>query len=523
VLPVANYKLHSQAAFIHHLNKSYKNCMRIQNKLLAIIFLTSALLVTIQVLVMQWSLGKGMVDYVNAKELETLAPVASALVEIYQEQDSWHNLQNNNRRFKRLIDTQLRGTGFGSPAPGNARQQPERTGQLRDGLHQLPPNNRNQRRPPPPPRGGNRGERPLLPLYVLLDANKNIVVGRQYNEHAFNLLKLTLDDQIVGYFAVSKRDHLADGYELNFIEQQQRYILFIALVLLLIALVIAIPLAKHFVDPIKKLAAAMSQLTTGAYKQRINLKRKDEFSQLSRDFNELAATLEHNENARKRWLADISHELRTPVAVLKGEMEAILDGVRPLTMERIKSANEEVKQLEKLLEDLHELTRNDLGTMHYRKEKVDVVRVLQEAKGTYETLLAENELQIAFDCSLKNAWVYADKKRLRQLFGNLFTNAAKYAFAGNKVVIDVSTANEDNQNILQIRFEDNGQGVDEKHLAKLFEHLYRVESSRNRELGGSGLGLAICKKIAEAHHGSISAYKSKLGGLGIIIKLPLEA
>jgi two-component system sensor histidine kinase BaeS len=496
--------------------------MRIQNKLLAILFLTSAVLVTVQVLVMQWSLGKGMVDYVNAKELEALAPVSSALVEVYQEQNSWQSLLNNNRRFRRLIDEQLIGTDFSQASAKNARRMPRRNGPLIGGDNLFEPNDRNKRPPPPPPRNGTRGEPPPLPFYVLLNADKKVVVGRQDKERSFNTLKLVVNEQIVGYFGVSKRDQLTDGYELNFIEQQQRYILFIALALLLIAIVVAIPLATHFVDPIKKLTAAMSQLTSGFYKQRINLKRKDEFSQLSRDFNELAATLEQNEDARKRWLADISHELRTPVAVLKGEMEAILDGVRPLNMERIKSSNDEVKQLEKLLEDLHELTRSDLGTMHYRKEKVDIVNVLQQAKSTYETLLADNKLQVTFVCSLKNAWVYADKKRLRQLFGNLFTNAAKYALDGNVLSIEVSAGNDDNQNNLKITFEDNGQGVDETQLPKLFEHLYRVDSSRNRALGGSGLGLAICKKIAEAHHGSIHAYKSTLGGLGIMITLPLE-
>jgi two-component system sensor histidine kinase BaeS len=155
----------------------------------------------------------------------------------------------------------------------------------------------------------------------------------------------------IGFLAVSKRDQLTAGYELNFVEQQQRYILFIALGLVLVAMLIAMPLAAHFVKPIKRLTSAMSKLTSGEYQQRIDLKRKDEFAHLSRDFNELAATLQQNEQARKRWLADISHELRTPVAVLKGELEAMLDGIRPLSLERIQSANEEVKQLEQLLDD----------------------------------------------------------------------------------------------------------------------------------------------------------------------------
>ena len=333
-------------------------------------------------------------------------------------------------------------------------------------------------------------------------------------------MDIVVEDRVVGFLAVSKRDHLTTGYELSFVEQQQRYIVLVALGLILVAMLIAIPLAAHFVRPIKRLTAAMSMLTSGEYQQRIDLKRKDEFAQLSRDYNELAATLQQNEQARKRWLTDISHELRTPVAVLKGELEAMLDGVRPLSLERIQSSNEEVKHLEKLLDDLHELTRNDLGTLHYRKESVDLIPLLREEANHYYTLLDEKNIEVKFGILPKQAIIFGDTKRLKQLLGNLFTNTAKYASDGN--ILKVSAEVSQQQNEIYLRFEDNGAGVDAEDLPKLFEHLFRVENSRNRETGGSGLGLSICKKIVDAHHGKISAFASDLGGLGILIVLPME-
>ncbi|MBL4629720.1 MAG: HAMP domain-containing protein [Paraglaciecola sp.] len=500
--------------------------MRIQNKLIAIFFITSVVLVVAQVLVMQWSIGKGMIDYVNERELKALNGVAASLASLYEKEDSWIKIRGDHRRFRKIIKQGLTGSEFDSfKGPRRPNRPPNRSNDPRSndprsdfaawqsGLFNQPKGRRGEFGGPPP--------NPEVEVsYALLDLNKELLVGYYPAKQSFNFIDVLVEEQLVGFLAVSKRVHLAAGYELNFVEQQQRYIALIAIGLILIAMFIAMPLAAHFVKPITQLTAAMSMLTSGEYQQRIDLKRKDEFAQLSRDFNELAATLQQNEQARKRWLADVSHELRTPVTVLKGELESMLDGVRPLSLERIKSSNEEVKQLEKLIDDLHELTRNDLGTLHYRKESLDFVALLQGEANHYYTLLSEKGIAVKFAALPKDAIVFADIKRLKQLLGNLFSNTAKYASGGNTLKISVDI--EQHKHEVHLRLEDNGPGVNEANLAKLFEHLFRVENSRNRNTGGSGLGLSISKKIVEAHHGEISAFASDLGGLGILIILPME-
>jgi two-component system sensor histidine kinase BaeS len=500
---------------------SYRNGMRIQNKLIAIFFATSVLLVVAQVLVMQWSIGKGMIDYVNDRELKALSGVASSLAQLYQKEGSWQQISGKHGRFRNIINTGLADSEFGLPQGNRPLSRPRdsrpRFGQGRPEINDQNMGKRAKPNGPPP----NRGGPPVFEVsYALLDFDKTFLAGLYSDKLSFSYLDIVVEEATVGFLAVSKRDQLTAGYELNFVEQQQRYILFIALGLVLVAMLIAMPLSAHFVKPIKRLTAAMSKLTSGDYKQRIDLKRKDEFAQLSRDFNELAATLEQNEQARKRWLADISHELRTPVAVLKGEMEAMLDGVRPLSLERIQSSNEEVKQLEQLLDDLHELTRNDIGTLHYRKDSLNLTSLLHEEVNHYQTLLEENGINVSFGELPSELFIFADAKRLRQLIGNLFTNTVKYINDGDMLKISANVLLESHQ--VEIRFEDNGGGVEEQNLSKLFEHLFRVENSRNRETGGSGLGLSICKKIVEAHHGNISAFASDLGGLGILIVLPME-
>jgi two-component system sensor histidine kinase BaeS len=499
--------------------------MRIKNKLIAIFFVTSVALVIAQVLVMQWSIGKGMIDYVNERELKALSGVASSLAELYQQDGSWQEIDGKHQRFKYIIEQALVDSEFtlgpNQRPPNHPKGLRQEDGQRRPKRDKPPKPNRDDppigRRGPPPGQNG----RPMFEAsYALLDEGKALLAGLYSSQFSYSYVDIIVESNVVGFLAVSKREHLTSGYELNFVEQQQRYIIFVALGLILIAMLIAIPLAAHFVRPIKRLTAAMSMLTSGDYQQRIDLKRKDEFAHLSRDFNELATTLQQNEQARKRWLADISHELRTPVAVLKGELEAMLDGVRPLSLERIQSSNEEVKQLEKLLDDLHELTRNDLGSLHYRKESLDLVVLLHEEANHYSTLLDEKNIEISFDKLPNEAIIFGDAKRLKQLFANLFTNTAKYASEGN--LLNISAKVEQQTNELQLRFEDNGSGVHAIDLPKLFDHLFRVENSRNRTTGGSGLGLSICQKIVEAHHGKISAFASDLGGLGILIILPME-
>ena len=142
----------------------------------------------------------------------------------------------------------------------------------------------------------------------------------------------------------------------------------------LVALV-TLPLARHLVEPLKLITQGMHKLTQGDYQQSINLKREDELGRLSRDYNELAHSLAESETTRKRWLANISHELRTPVAILRGELEAMLDEVRPLNKKNIASANDEVKHLQRLIDDLNLLTSADIGGMRYRKKNEELTKV----------------------------------------------------------------------------------------------------------------------------------------------------
>tara|TARA_R110000744_G_scaffold19280_3_gene50936 strand:+ start:1066 stop:2571 length:1506 start_codon:yes stop_codon:yes gene_type:complete len=500
--------------------------MKIQNKLFIFLFSFSLMLVTVLVLLMQWSIDKGMVEYVISKEVETLQPVLTQITDEYKVENNWQSLAGKHRRFHHLITQQLANSDF--DVEKNLLTTQGVTDKKR---HNKPRFEADSTKNRPPPRHNNFADFPPRPPkseahYALLDADENVIVGNYLSTLDYKKIAIEVDSRVVGYFAVSKRNQLTQGYEVEFIEQQQEYLWLIALLVMCLVTLVTFPLARHIVEPIKLITRGMHKLTQGDYQQSIQLNRKDELSELSRDYNELALTLVKNESTRKRWLANISHELRTPVAILRGELEAMLDSVRPLTHANIASANDEVKHLQCLIDDLNQLNSTDIGGMGYRKQPEELVQLMQSEAGKYRSYLSDAGINLMLELSENEVYIYADKTRLYQLFENILNNCIKYSSASKlKVSLIVNKFEEslaaNNKGNVTIKFEDDGIGVDEEHLTHLFEYLYRVEDSRNRETGGFGLGLSICQNIVIAHQGEISAGKSSLGGLAITITLPL--
>jgi len=481
--------------------------MKIHNKLFLVFFGFSLVLVTALVLLIQWSIGKGIAEYVNSKEIEALKPLAVTLQDEYKRNNSWDGIKGRDRHFGHLLFQHAQDLGP----------------QYQSSEYEQKPSTRPSRIDEfaPPPERKRRRPIDLNEGFAVFDTNNVTIVGHYIEDIDYNKIALVADKANIGWLMVPKHKQIIDGYELDFIEQQQSYLWLIALITMLLVILITLPLARHLAEPIKKIILGMHKLTQGNYQQHIDLKRKDELGELSRDFNELALTLYENESARKRWLANISHELRTPVAILRGELEAILDGVRPLEKENIESANDEVKHLQHLIDDLHRLTSADIGGMHYRKQSLDVGLWLESEVPKYTSYLAAANIQLEVKKQQGEYLAFVDSTRLCQLFENIMCNCIKYS-SGDLVRLSWETITKEHQKHMLITVEDNGIGVAEHHLPHLFESLYRVDNSRNRQTGGSGLGLSICSHIVTAHQGDIKAAKSYLGGLAVIIELPLE-
>jgi two-component system sensor histidine kinase BaeS len=232
----------------------------------------------------------------------------------------------------------------------------------------------------------------------------------------------------------------------------------------------------------------------------------------------MAQTLEEYERLRRQWISDIAHELRTPLSVLRGEIEALKDGVRQVNRETLDSLYSEARYLSKIVNDLHELSLADTGALAIKKVPIDPVLILNETLGRFKQRFAEQRITILNKLENRPPMtIIGDGDRLQQLFSNLLENTLRYADAPGTLKL----GQERTENRLTLFLEDSGPGVPEEALDRLFDRLFRVDRSRSRTLGGSGLGLSICKSIAKALGGEIRAVNANSGGLRIEVELVL--
>ncbi|PLK50939.1 two-component sensor histidine kinase [Uliginosibacterium sp. TH139] len=355
---------------------------------------------------------------------------------------------------------------------------------------------------------------------TLLDAERLFVIGYpgQIDDDRIER-PIRVNGQIVGWLSLARFQSVTEVGAQRFERAQQRATWLIVAAAILLAAAIAWWVARAVLLPIRRVARATHELAGGNYARRVPEIGEDEVGQLSRDFNHLALTLERNETLRREFMADIAHELRTPLGILHGELEAIEDGIRPFSREALHSLQSEVGQLNKLVTDLNDLALTDVAALAYRKENIDLAACVAEVTERCAPRLAQHALQLQCALPTQPVMVFADPARLRQLLHNLLENSCRYTDSGGQLQWRLDTTGHPAEAIL--RCEDSAPGVAVELLPRLFDRFYRVEGSRNRASGGAGLGLAICRNIVQAHDGQIEATASSLGGLAITIRLPL--
>ena len=363
----------------------------------------------------------------------------------------------------------------------------------------------------------------------LLDENIEVVIGNEtilekisasdaidtVLKEQFILSPINFENEQVGTLALLISERLYEEIDLAFARSNNQTLRFSAIAGLLFAAIISLVLTMNMTGPIRKLGRGTRSLISGEFKTRVSIKNRDELGKLSRDFNILAKTLDKNSESQKQWLADISHELRTPIAILKSELEAVEDGIREFDKETLQSLTHEVKRINNLVNDLYELTLADLGAMKYQMREMNLGICLKEVIESYKDRFSSSSIELTQIIEADSACL-GDSYRLEQLFTNLIENTLRYTDPPGKLNIHLT---EEKDQIL-ITFSDSAPGVDENVLEKIFDRFFREELSRSRDKGGAGLGLAICHEIVEAHSGSIIATSSDLGGLLIQISLP---
>ena len=289
---------------------------------------------------------------------------------------------------------------------------------------------------------------------------------------------------------------LYSGYRASFNEA----LAYAALAASVVAIIVGIMLSRRVIAPVRAMMNASQRIAEGSYEERVQVQSADELGQLAVRFNQMAEKLEQVESMRRRLIGDVSHELRTPLTAIKGSMEGLMDGVLPATHETYQQIHSEADRLNRLVDDLQELSRVEARAYQLVVRPVDVLSIVQMVSKRLAPQFEAKRIALELDLPADLPRLLADEDRTVQVLTNLVANAIQHTAVDGKVMISAVRVNDE----VEISVRDNGIGIPSEHLAHIFDRFYRVDKSRSRRTGGgSGIGLTIAKHFVEAMGGRI--------------------
>lgn len=522
-------------------------------KLFLAVLLTVLLITTVSLFVSQWTMQKNFSRYVTQVEMQKLDHLNNNLAEIYQVYGSWteaiensltrldtdiseerkhrfatmwllkqyeiaqrqNDLIKNPALFQNRIDQQSPTIDrfmpshfdpFARPPEQPQNQQPSKDN---DQANSSKPSEQQRRWIIPLPDRLGYGNR--LSLY---DADKSLVMGDATPQ--VPLQEIVVDQKVVGYLGLRPAINVDDALSINFFSNQQRYLLLIYSLSILASLVVALLLANTFRKPIHRLLHAAQELSLGNYQHNVEVRSNDELGDLSNVINQLARILDQHEQSRRQWVADTSHELKTPLSVLQAQIEAMQDGVRKATPEHLARMQQQVMSLKKLTQDLADLAQADAQQLSCYFSQIQPWQLVLNEVVNFSSQFEQKKLKVTVDDDdAESIYLTSDPDRLRQIIVNLLSNAVRYTEAEGQIHIHREVNN--HEWILHI--DDSPLGVSDEQLAQLGQRFYRVDDSRTRSTGGTGLGLALSKQIAQILGGDLQFSHSPLGGLRCTVRL----
>ena len=349
----------------------------------------------------------------------------------------------------------------------------------------------------------------------LYDAKQQFILGEP-SENPVSYRPIMVNGAVVGYLGLRPVLDQDDALSINFFSNQKRYLFLIYILTLITSLVAALLLATYFRKPIQRLLNATRELTKGNYQHQVKVNRNDELGDLSTEINQLAVILDQHENSRRQWVADTSHELKTPLAVLQAQIEAMQDGIRTPTPEHFASMLAQVSSLKKLTQDLADLAQAEAQQLKFYFTEVDPWSVILQEVEHFKPKFEQANLNISMKG--QGTDLQLDVDRFKQIMVNLLSNSIRYTNAGGEVQIH-SIEDEKSWSVI---VDDSPLGLTDDQLANLGQRFYRVDDSRTRSTGGTGLGLALSGKIAQGLGGTLSFDHSPLGGLRCKLTFPKQ-
>ena len=281
------------------------------------------------------------------------------------------------------------------------------------------------------------------------------------------------------------------------------------------AVLSALLLSRRVLRPIAALTQASRRLSVGRLDERVRVRGHDELAELGRTFNQMAESLQRSEERQRRMVADVAHELRTPLVNLRGYLEAMKDGVLPASPELIASLHEEALLQQRVVDDLQDLAMAEAGAMTLHRTTVDLGELAETCRFSHAALAESAGLTMRVDAE-GPVYVSGDPDRLRQVVGNLIRNAVAATRPGGSVTLTVRAEPAGGR----VSVSDTGTGIAPQDLPHIFDRFWRADPARGRTCGGSGLGLAIARQLVTNHGGTITATSRPGFGTTMTITLP---
>lgn len=371
-------------------------------------------------------------------------------------------------------------------------------------------------------------------------------IGRQVSPSEWEAgLPIVIDGRTVGALLVegmAMTGPQADPLQAEFLGRVNRAVFLAALAAGAVALILGGLLVRQITAPLGELATAAGRIAGGNLDTRVEITSTDELGRVGAAFNQMAARLGRQEQLRRNLMADIAHELRTPISVIQGQVEALQDGVFPLAPDSLEPIHNNAVLLSRLVEDLRTLAHAEAGQLDLDRRPVNLSEVVDDLLDDLRSQADVRGIELRADVPAHLPPVHADPQRLRQVLLNLLSNALRHTLAGvvsvqSSVIsyqLSVNSEQSDEELItdhpstgsgrrcLLITVTDSGPGIPPEDLPHIFDRFYRGDKSRSRQTGGMGLGLAIARHLVEAHGGRIWAQNRPGGGTAISIALPLE-
>jgi signal transduction histidine kinase len=343
---------------------------------------------------------------------------------------------------------------------------------------------------------------------VIGDSEEELL-GTSYNNSSVNPIELTTWNQEVVGRAYVIPDPSAEEYIAPFLRLSasiNRSLLLGGSLAIGIALLLTFLLSRRITAPIGVLGRAARRLGHGDLSQRVRLQGEGEVEALAQAFNSMAADLEYAEQLRRNMVADVAHELRTPLSNIQGYLEAIRDGVVEPDATTIRSLNEQASLLSRLVNELQELSLAEAGELNLVYQAEDIADLVRQAIPPWQRQMIAKEISLSLELPDNLPLVNIDWQRINEVLHNLLENAVAHTHRGGTISVAAGTKGK----WVEVSVSDTGEGIPAEDLPHIFERFYRVDKSRARATGGSGLGLTIARRLVEAHGGAIRV-ESKLG------------